>query len=70
MKYFPITTRMSGYIERKREKVSDGILSISDYKPDYIEREPGICPHCAYDEPIRTNRYLYRCTNTGCGRYW
>lgn len=49
----------------------DGILSISEYQPDYVEREPEVCPHCdSFDEPVRTNRYLYRCTNSGCGRYW
>ena len=48
----------------------NGLLNVSDYKPDHIERGPEVCPHCAYDEPVRTNRYLYRCTNAGCGRYW
>lgn len=58
--YFPITRRMA---------MAD-YLNPSDYKPDYIERDPEVCPHCAYDDPVRTNRYLYRCTNPGCGRYW
>ena len=50
--------------------MGDGILNASEYVPNYIERGPEVCPHCAYDEPVRTNRYLYRCTNAGCGRYW
>jgi Ribonuclease G/E len=46
----------------------DGILSISDYQPDYIERDPEPCPHCDGLGRIRTNRYLFRCTD--CWRYW
>ena len=48
----------------------DGILSISDYKPKYIERRPEPCPHCGHPGSTRTNRYLFRCNNYECGRYW
>ena len=50
--------------------MTDGILSVSDYKPDYIERDAEPCPHCGSWTKVRTNRYLYRCTNPQCGRYW
>lgn len=49
----------------------DGIISVSDYKPDYIERQIEACPYCGEGSYMRTNRYLYRCLNTKeCGRYW
>lgn len=52
--------------------MSDGILSVSDYKPNYIDRDLEPCPHCGEDAlPERTNRYLFRCINFEfCGRYW
>lgn len=46
------------------------MLNISDYKPTYIEREGTPCPHCGNPDWKRTNRYLFRCTNNECGRYW
>lgn len=48
----------------------DGIISVSDYKPTYIERATEPCPHCDGRACERTNRYLYRCLNHECGRYW
>ena len=48
----------------------DGIISVSDYKPDYVKRGEEPCPHCGGDSFTRTNRYLYRCSNAECGRYW
>lgn len=51
----------------------DGIVG-NDYKPQYIERNDDTCPHCTTLEGgwqgKRTNRYLYRCSNPDCGRYW
>ena len=46
------------------------MISPSDYKPTYIERESSPCPHCGNEGFTRTNRYLYRCVNNNCGRYW
>jgi NAD-dependent DNA ligase len=47
------------------------ILVTSDYRPQYIVREPEFCPHCKSFNSIRTNRYLFRCANyEECGRYW
>lgn len=61
MKYFPITTRMA----------MNRILSVSDYKPQYTEREGEECPHCGEYNFVRTNRYLFRCRNyKHCGRYF
>lgn len=49
----------------------DGILSVSHYQPEYIDREGQECPHCGQYNWVRTNRYLFRCRNyTNCGRYF
>jgi ssDNA-binding Zn-finger/Zn-ribbon topoisomerase 1 len=49
---------------------NDGKIG-SEYKPKYHPRSYSTCPHCGTGELIRTNRYLYRCTNyEECGRYW
>lgn len=45
-------------------------MNPSDYKPNYIERDPQACPHCGGWQHSRTNRYLFRCGNPECGRYW
>jgi len=47
------------------------IMVASDYKvkPLPREKEDKMCPHC--DAPgSASNRYLYRCSNVKCGRYW
>lgn len=51
--------------------MNDGKIG-SDYQHTYVDRTDKGCPHCDSPwEPIRTNRYLFRCTNyTVCGRYW
>lgn len=46
------------------------LLNVSEYKPDYIERQAEPCPHCDGVAYERTNRYLFRCLNYECGRYW
>lgn len=46
------------------------ILNVSEYKPDYKERGPELCPHCGGNKYTRSNRWLYRCMNYECGRYW
>lgn len=46
-------------------------LSPSDFVPQPLDRmsEYKFCPHCeTRGEP--TNRYLYRCKNNECGRYF
>lgn len=42
-----------------------------DYTVTPIERHifDKTCPHCD-SQGNPTNRYLYRCTNPNCGRYW
>lgn len=46
-------------------------LNPSSYKPNYIARnEDEPCPHCGKEDKARTNRYLFRCLNPECGRYW
>ena len=45
----------------------NAILNVSEYKPDYIERHDNLCHECEVPG-IRTNRYLFRCTN--CWNYW
>lgn len=55
--------------------IQDGKIG-TDYKPVRIPRarRDTYCPHCATGEfefqGVPTNRYLYRCTNYDCGRYW
>ena len=46
------------------------ILNFSEYMPNYIERTPEPCPHCGHKHSTRTNRYLVRCNNPDCGRYY
>lgn len=48
------------------------ILDPSTYRPDYMKREDEDqpCPHCGKEDKKRTNRYLFRCLNPECGRYW
>ena len=46
------------------------MLNVSDFKPDYKERDPEPCPHCGCEQYTRSNRWLYRCMNKECGRYW
>jgi ribosomal protein L37AE/L43A len=49
----------------------DGVLNISDYKPNYIQRNEDVpCPYCGCWLHTRTNRYLFRCRDAECGRYW
>lgn len=50
--------------------IQDGKIG-SDYKPQYIGRPSWerCCPHCD-TEGKPSNRYLYRCSNPDCGRYW
>lgn len=58
-------------LPREQLLLMDGINNPSDYRPDYIERiDFEFCPHCGYSGHRRTNRYLFRCTNSECGRYW
>lgn len=51
-------------------RTQDGIIG-TNYQPHYTERpdEDRWCPYC-FTEGHRSNRYLYRCTNPDCGRYW
>lgn len=50
--------------------IQDGKVG-SGYIVDPIPRkeEDWYCPHCGtIGDP--SNRYLYRCSNPECGRYW
>lgn len=66
----PESKTHSPSLERRIMLNQDGIVG-NDYKPQYIDRpdEDRWCPYCM-TEGRRSNRYLYRCSNTECGRYW
>lgn len=54
-----------------RSRMDDMILNPDKYDPNPLPRnsEEKICPHCDhFGDP--TNRYLYRCENPECGRYF
>lgn len=57
-------------LPREQMLLMSNLLNVSEYKPDYIERQAEPCPHCDGVAYERTNRYLFRCLNYECGRYW